>query len=417
MRRTGYRAHNQKSVGRSNKQLILMLLWEHGPASRVELGEVTGLTTAALSGIARELINQRLLCEFGQGDSAVGRKPVRLGINKDAGRVAGVRLQKDRLEVVIYDLSGCPLARNYKSVATANVDQVAEAIRLQIGQAAEAAKTRVEDVAVVAVASPGLIITEAGVVHFSANLGWHDVPLRTVLGARLGKPVLVENVANAAALAAYRGRIVGDVRDLIYVNWGIGIGAGIIEKSRIFRGFSGFAGELGHVAVPHGHEGTCRCGAVGCLEKLCGLEEMLHACQTGSIENAEGESGHEDAVVRKLIRCFREDTPKSRDLAERVGRAMGTAVGGMVNLFDPQAVIIGGEAVALREWLERPLREGVYRQTLKELAPQLLVGFDDQVGRAAQGAGLLGIEAFLRYAVGQDGTATRTEGPGFTAER
>lgn len=417
MRHTSYRAHNQKSIGRANKQLILRLLWEHGPASRVELGEITGLTTAALSGIARELIKQRLICEFGQGESTIGRKPVKLGINKDAGRVAGVRLQKDCLEVAIYDLAGNPLARKYRAMPILGVDQVAGAIRLQIGQAAEAAGITFDDVAVVAVASPGLIITEAGVVHFSANLGWRDVPLRDVLAARLGKPVLVENVANAAALAAYRSRVVGDARDLIYINWGVGIGAGIIEKGRIFRGSSGFAGELGHVAVADGQGKTCRCGASGCLELICGMENMLRACQTEGIESTEDENGHGDAVTRSLMRCFRQSTAKSRDLAELVDRAMGTAIGGMVNLFDPQAVIIGGEAAALRAWLERPVKEGIYRQALKELTPQLLVVFDDRADRAAQGAGLLGIEAFLNYAVGREAMAGEAEEPEFTTEK
>ncbi len=401
MERVISRAQNQRSVGLSNKQLILTLLWERGPASRVELGKLTGLTSAALTGITRELLNQGLICELGQGESSVGRKPVRLGINKNVGRVAGIRLQKDRLWVAVFDLSGKLLARRSVPAITADVEHVAEAVRIQLRLTAEAAGLASDQVGTVVVVSPGLIARNSGVIRFSSNLGWHDAPLQDELQRVLHRPVVVEHIANAAAMAAYQGMRDSGWEDLVYVHWSVGIGAGIVARGKLFRGYSGFAGELGHVAVPTGDEVACRCGGANCLETVCGIEAILSEFGVANVGVVKGDDDgdNEDMLADRLSRLFAEETVRSRLVAERVGKTMGTAIANVVNLFNPQAVIIGGDAVALRQWLERPLLEGVNGQALKELSSHLVIRFDDEMERGVQGAGLLAAQMFLRHAV------------------
>ncbi len=112
------------------------------------------------------------------------------------------------------------------------------------------------------------------------------------------------------------------------------------------------------------------------------------------------------------MRLFSDGVPGAQAVAEHVGRTMGIAIGNVVNLFNPQAVIIGGDGVALKPWLERPLLDGVRRQALKELSSQLVVRFDEEMERALQGAGLLAAQMFLRQAVEGNGSLAGSDETG-----
>lgn len=201
----------------------------------------------------------------------------------------------------------------------------------------------------------GITRRSDGFVHLAPNLGWRDVPLATMLAAEidLKVPVLAANDADLGALAEHRRGMRAGIGDLIYIAGEFGIGAGIIVDGRPLRGSAGYAGEAGHTLInPDGLR--CRCGSIGCWETEAGEVALLrHAGLTGG-------AGRVDEMGE---RAAAGDGPTLRAIAE-VGRWLGFGIGNLINIFNPDLVILGGLYQRLFEYLEPSVVEGARLTTL-----------------------------------------------------
>ncbi|WP_344280497.1 ROK family protein, partial [Actinomadura napierensis] len=231
-----------------------------------------------------------------------------------------------------------------------------------------------------AVALPGLLDREHGVVRHAPNLGWTDVPVALPAGAA---PLSAEydNEANLAALGELWFGGGTRLGDFVHVSGEIGIGAGIVVGGGVFRGAHGFAGELGHlVADPSGP--GCPCGGLGCLEQIAGQEAMLRAAGIPQARTVTGPDGSVGALLDRL----NAGDAAALAAVDRAGRALGGALASVVNLFDPDAIVLGGVFSPLAEWIRPPL-EAVLAAgpgTLRRGAPPV------EVSGLAEGAAVLG---------------------------
>ncbi len=207
----------------------------------------------------------------------------------------------------------------------------------------------------VGVSVVGITRRSDGFVHLAPNLGWRDVPLAAMLAAEidLGVPVLAANDADLGALAEHRRGLRPGIGDLIYVAGEFGIGAGVIVDGRPLRGAAGYAGEAGHTLInPAGLE--CRCGAIGCWETEAGEVALLR--HAGLTEGA----GRVDEIAELAAVG---DEPTLRAIAE-IGRWLGFGIGNLINIFNPDLVILGGLYQRLFTYLEPSVVEGAGRRTL-----------------------------------------------------
>ncbi|HWR98677.1 MAG TPA: ROK family protein, partial [Candidatus Methanoperedens sp.] len=183
--------------------------------------------------------------------------------------------------------------------------------------------------------APGIISSAAGTVVSSPNLpGWRDVPLRDRVAAALGLPVRLENDANAAAYGEYwRGAGQG-CASMVLLTLGTGVGGGLVLGGALWRGADGMAGEIGHLTVdPAGR--TCRCGNVGCLE--------TYASATGIVDRYRELAGIEEAVSAEVVHVRAlEGDANARQAYREAGRALGLAFATLVNLLNPERIVIGG---------------------------------------------------------------------------
>jgi glucokinase len=183
--------------------------------------------------------------------------------------------------------------------------------------------------------APGIISSRAGTVVASPNLqGWHDVPLRDRVAAATGIPVLLENDANAAAYGEYwRGAGAG-CASMVLLTIGTGVGGGLVLGGELWRGADGMAGEIGHVTVEPGGR-TCRCGNAGCLE--------TYASATGIVDSYRDLSGVDESVTAEEVnRRAHEGDANARQSYREAGRFLGLAFAALVNLLNPERIIIGG---------------------------------------------------------------------------
>jgi len=330
------------------------------PVSRARIAAATGLTKTTVSSLVDDLVSARLVVELGpEARGEIGRPGSALALDPSGYAGIGLEINVDYIAVCLANLVGeirylRTRARDNRSQSPAKV--LGRAVRM-IGTALARAEAARLTVAGLAVAVPGPVETDSGLLRLAPNLGWVDVPVAGILADRLAGhdlAVVVDNEANLAALGELWFGGHHDLADFIHVSGEIGVGGGVVLSEELFRGVRGFAGEIGHVVVqPDGPR--CRCGARGCLEQVAGQEAILRAAGlTGAVGTSIGQPG---GSVAELLARARAGDPATLRAVESAGRALGIGLSATVNVVDPSTVVLGGLYAALEPWLRGPLLE------------------------------------------------------------
>jgi predicted NBD/HSP70 family sugar kinase len=359
----------QHALRTHNLALVLQHIAANEPVTRARIAQATSLTKATVSSLVDALVAARLVTELGpEARGEIGRPGSALALNRFGFVGAGLEINVDYIAVCVADLVGRvrylrTRARDNRGQSPARV--LGRAIRMT-RTAMQAAEAEGLTVAGLAVALPGLVETEQGLLHVAPNLGWVDVPVAQMLAGRFAPrdpPVAVDNEANLAALGElwYGGH--DGLSDFVHISGEIGVGGGIVLDGELFRGASGFAGEVGHVAVrPDGPR--CRCGARGCLEQVAGQEAILRAA---GLTGAAGTSiGQPRGSVAELVARARAGEPRTLRAIETAGRALGLGVAATVNVVDPGTVVLGGLYAWLEPWLRAPLLEELRERVISQ---------------------------------------------------
>lgn len=217
------------------------------------------------------------------------------------------------------------------------------------------------EVRAVGVGAAGMVEAATGVLRFAPNLAWRDVPIAARMGAALGLPCLVDNDANAAAFGELRFGAARGRRHVLLVTVGTGIGGGIVVDGRPFRGAHGFAAEIGHIVMdPLGP--PCGCGNRGCFEQMASGAAIGRLGREAAREDpgsrlAALAGGDPEAVTGELVtRAALEGDAQAIGVLGAVGTWLGVGIAGLVNVLDPEVVVVGGGAAAAGELLLGPAR-------------------------------------------------------------
>lgn len=378
-----------------NRSAVLNLIKEEGPIARVTIARQLGLSAASVTIIAGELHGLGLIREVAQAPSAGGRPAGLLALNPGAARVIGIKLADDRLAGVLVDLEGSvqrsaerPIARHEVEAVVGEIVALVESMRRPAGG---------PPLLGVGVGLPGVIDGETGVCVDSPILGWQRVPLAELLSAALNLPVSIENDVNTLAVAE---RLYGAGRaatNFLAVTVGRGIGLGVVVDGHLYRGRLGGAGEFGHLPVEPGGP-RCECGRTGCLEAVVGDRALLRAgVEVGVIGLKDGPDA--------LTSAADAGDPAALAILTEAGTRLGVALSGLVNVLSPDLVILSGEGVRNRAYLEPSLRIALDQHVFPPLTGfELLVKpWEDK--NWARGAAALVLQAF--FSAGREATNGR----------
>lgn len=277
-------------------------------------------------------------------------------------------------------------------------EPVIERIFAAIGRVADSLTGAGGTVLGIGLGAPGIISRRAGAVVASPNLpGWQDVPLRDRVAAATGLPVLLENDANAAAYGEYwRGAGVG-CESMVLLTLGTGVGGGLVLGGELWRGADGMAGEIGHVTVDPGGR-TCRCGNSGCLE--------TYASATGIVDGYRELSGAQEAVTAEEInRRAHEGDANARQAYREAGRSLGVAFATLVNLLNPERIVIGGGVLPAWDLFIPPAEQEMHRRAFSAPASRVRIAAA-VLGDLAGVTGAAGL--FWRERASADGTGLPT---------
>jgi predicted NBD/HSP70 family sugar kinase len=309
-----------------------------------------------------ELVELELLRETSDDgrDGSVGRpaQPLELA---DVPVAVGLEINVDSLEVSVEDLTG--RVRHERRVFVDNRLSASGPVLDRIARMALRAIAKVESdglrVVGIAVAVPGLVELTSGTLLRAPNLGWYRLGIVEELRSRLPDlPIRVENEANLAALAEHWQGAARDVRNFICVFGEVGVGAGIVVDGELYRGAHGFGGEFGHVTVaPDGDR--CACGSRGCLETLVGQEAIARRAGLSI-----GSGDRMRSVTAELVRRADRGDPAVLTALREAGTSLGLALASVVNLFDLDAVVLGGCFGPLSPWLAREVESALRLRVL-----------------------------------------------------
>jgi predicted NBD/HSP70 family sugar kinase len=358
------RAGSLESLRRLNRLRVIHALRDEGQISRAEIARRTGLSRSTVSSLVADLQADGLVVERPEPGLAHGaqggRPPILLSFDASAGAAVGIDFGHSHLRVAVSDLASTILAERKLPLDTDHDAQ--HGLELASELVTEAlADAGVERSAVIGAGMglPGPIEQREGIVGSSAILpGWIGMASATEMRRRLDIPVMVDNDANLGALAEAAFGAGRDAGDLIYLKVSSGIGAGLILNGRLYRGSAGLAGELGHVLVdPDGI--VCRCGNRGCLETVAA---------TGPLVDLLRRSHGEDLTVEGMLEAARNGDLGCRRVIHDAGRALGQVVATLLNVLNPELLIVGGDLAGAGDLLLDGMRESVSRAALPEAA-------------------------------------------------
>jgi glucokinase-like ROK family protein len=360
-------------VKKINKSIVLHYIRNHSPISRARIAELTGLTKATVSSLVNELLESSLANEIGTGMSSGGRKPMMLLFNRTAGYALGIDLGVNYIRAVLTDLNGTSVEEYRVQHDNATVELAIAELKICIREMLRRAPDSVYGIIGIGIGIPG-ISDGLGQVLYAPNLGWVNVPLQQIIEEEFGIAVVIDNEANAGAVGEKEFGAGREADNLVYISVGIGIGSGIIIKGELYRGSSGFSGEIGHMSIQHDGQ-TCRCGNAGCWE--------LYASENALYESARAVLAGERIDMEALLSLAEEGNEAVIKLFAQVGHFLGVGVVNIINGFNPERIIIGGRLAEAAQWLRPSMLQSMEERSLPYPRERLQVEFSQLGSRSA----------------------------------
>ncbi len=352
------------------KRDILRLCISHEESSISFFSKNLGISVPTITKLIGELIDEGFLLDEGKIGTSGGRRPSIFGLNPNAGFFVGIDIARHHFHIAITDFKGNLLhyIEDIEFVLESNGSSFREICRM--------IKDRV-----VAAGIPWIKVLSAGVSLYgrvNPEKGYSlsffvsdDLPLKDLFQRELNVPVSIENDSRALTYGEYMNLDRGSVKDMIAINLSWGLGMGMILDGQLYYGKSGFSGEIGHFPLLD-NDIMCRCGKVGCLETGASgsalqrmIIEKLKAGRRSSLSRSFKEHGELD--LSEILKAVQDGDVLAIECIGQIGETLGRGISGIINIFNPGLVIIGGRLIVGKDYLILPIRTAVNRLSMERV--------------------------------------------------
>ncbi len=346
---------------------VLRLIWQERRISRAEIAQRARLSRSTVSEVVGELLPTGLIVERGVGESRGGRRPIIIEFRDDAALILGVEMGAAHVGAALTDLRGRVVAWRTSEHPVRTDPDGTRALVSELCDLCLAEVTGDRPLVGVGVAVPSPVdpsrperLSEVVLPAWRGRLGLE------ALGERLGVPLMVDNDANLGALAERWWGAGRGVDDFAYIKLATGVGCGYVINGDIYRGATGVAGEIGHLAIaPQGK--PCICGLRGCLATVVGTQALIERAIELRAAAPGGRLGTGPVSIADIERAALAGDALAQKVATEAAEYIGIAVAGLLNLMNPSMVVLGGDLAGLGELLLEPVRETVRQRTLVSL--------------------------------------------------
>ncbi|HEY3664781.1 MAG TPA: ROK family protein [Polyangiaceae bacterium] len=358
---------DSRAMREVNRSIVLDIIRRGGRVSRTDLARRSALTKPTVSAIVLDLLARGIVQEVGFGKTLAsgGRRARLLEFNDASAAYLGICFGVNVTTVGIADARGEIRVRRELPAVHGDPDAAVAAARLMVDAVCEDAGFPRERLQAVGITIPGLVDGASGHVALAPHLGWRDVAIGQLLAAALGVSVVVNNVTSAGAIAEGRAGAARGVRSFVSAYVGAGVGAGVVIDGHSFAGSHGFSGEIGHCVVKDDGP-PCVCGLRGCLEELASERALVRAVQS-ALAHGEPSSlgGLERIDVATVTSAARSGDVLASRAAAEIGKHLGVGLSYLVNILDPQLIVLGGAMLDAGEALLGAARASLAKHSLR----------------------------------------------------
>lgn len=389
MNNSPFRQAEERNKTSLIKQQIINQYVVGGNSSIAELSKTLMLSVPTVTKFIGELMEEDLVYDYGKQSNVGGRQPNIYGLNPNAGYYVGVELRKDTVRMAAIDFKAQVIANSEEKYIMSDnplssIEHLCDLIRSFINRK-ELPK---EKILAIGVSISGRVNSETGYSY--SYLFVEEQPLVMLLEERLGYRVYIENDTRAATYGEYMSGTGSNEKTMLYVNASWGLGLGMILDGKLFYGKSGFSGEFGHFPMLD-NEVICRCSKRGCLETGASgaavhriFLEKLGAGRISMLSD-KFKKGEEITLEDILAVVLKEDV-LAIEIMESVGHTLGKALAGLINIFNPDLIILGGTLATTREYLMLPVMSSINKYSLRLVSKDTKIIFS----KLGENAGVVG---------------------------
>jgi len=355
---------------------ILNALKDVGTLSHAQLARITHFSLPMISDLTQELHRENIVIPVTPSELKVGRPPNSLTINPEAGYIIGVDVGHTNSKLVIINiLQKIILERSIPTVALNDADNLLKNLKNYITDIKNESGISQDKFLGIGFAIPGLVNSQTG--QSFSYLNFKGENTKSVIERIFNLPVRIENDVKAMALGEIGFGQAKNHKNVACINLGWGVGMGLILNGQIYYGKSGFAGEFGHINIVDNGE-LCVCGLRGCLETVASgraigeiARKRLANGEQSQLANAYSSPDEIDA--ESVVKFARKGDQFCIELLQEAGHYLGKSIGEIINLFNPELIILGGRGSEAGEFILHPIRTAALRYSLVEL------GLDTQI--------------------------------------
>jgi len=378
------------------KKVILGRFANNGNTTIPDLSKELNVSVPKVTSLISELIKEGFIKDYGKIDSTGGRKPNLYGIAPDSAFFIGVDVKQSHINIGLSDLQKNLVRVSDKlTFKLDNTQQSLESLCACIQDFIKQLDVPAERILGIGINLSGRINYRTG--HSYSFFHFDERPLAGVIQAIVGIPVFLENDSRAMAFGEFCAGVVQDEKDVLFLNLDYGIGVGILFDGQVYYGRSGYAGEVGHMPI-FDNERICHCGKKGCLETEASgwaltrmFREKLAEGSSSVITSIKGISP-EDISMDDIIEAVLNDDVLAIEVMARVGENLGRGIAALINILNPELVVLGGSLISTGDYLYLPIKTALNKYSLS------LVNNDSQLKMSKLGgrAGILGACLLVR---------------------
>ena len=388
----GERVANHELLKQVNAALVYRLIDTQGPISRVDIAQISALAPASVTNITRQLLENGLIKEVAQQASTGGRPAISLTTEQAAFLFISCRLGREELQCSVMDLSGVIHQHTVTPLLQHDAEGIVSALQQAIQQHLQTAKTKQQFIAV-AITMAGLVDPQTGTVLYSPNHQIANLELAQRLQSITQLPIYIGNDTRALALAEYYLGAAKGCQDFILVSIHHGAGSGIVSNGQLLLGKNRNVGEIGHIQIdPFGEQ--CHCGNFGCLETLVANKAIMAQTRALLAKGHKSTLQSENLSIEKICQAAIRNDQVAVQIIRQAGENLGRVLAILVNLFNPEKILLAGEIVQSAAVLFPALLQQIQRQSLPNFHHELHL---DQAH--FQGQGTMGGYALVKRAL------------------
>jgi glucokinase-like ROK family protein len=370
---------------------IINIIYKDGLKTIAELCEETHNSIPSITHIMNEQTEAGLLMSFGIGESKGGRKPVLFGLNKKAGYVVSIEVSRKYTHIAIFDLHNEQIGKTHEiKQGLDNAEDIFKILKEECNAHIARQDINSDLILGYGITVPGLIDIKKGMSLSYLQFG--NQPIEKSFREIFKKPVFIEHDTRAMAWGEAWFGLAKNKENVLFINIGSGIGLGIIINGQLYHGNSGLCGEFGHIQMnPDGE--LCYCGKIGCLETIASGAAMVKKSQE-KIRNGKStilktivNNDIEAITLKNIIDAANNGDLFAIELIEEAGEYLAKAMSILIHLFNPEAIIIGGEISDAGNLITDPVQQKLNKYAMQRLKQDTTI----LLSELKEKAGLMGI--------------------------